>query len=198
MSIRRLTASLAALAVAATGFALAAPSAQAAADPSVVSYGELAPPAPRGCTALTSTVRANPGDRLSLHNDCTYETTFYIIQGTTLFGQWRVPVKGQVTFAVPTAIGTYNIQGLATIGKTTLVVTDVPIPPAKAHDEFQQVGVPASGDCADVSPQTGHYPGYPIGGWSRSWAQWVNDGTGGPVCTREVEQRPDGTIVLVG
>jgi hypothetical protein len=198
MNLRGITASFAVIAVAVVlPIAIATP-AQAAADPSVVSYGELPPPAPRGCTALTNTARANPGDRISLHNDCTYGTIFYVIQGTTLFDQWRVPAGGQVTFAVPTATGTYNIQGLSTIGKITLVVTDVPIPPAKAHDEFQQVGVPASGDCGDVDPATGHYPGYPIGGWSQSWAQWINDGTGGPICTREVEQRPDGTIVLIG
>jgi hypothetical protein len=33
---------------------------------------------------------------------------------------------------------------------------------------------------------------------ARSWAQWINNGTGGPVCTREVEQRPDGEVVLIG
>ena len=60
------------------------------------------------------------------------------------------------------------------------------------------MGVPASGSCADVPSPVGHYPGFPFGGWSKSWAQWINDGTGGPVCTREVEQRPDGTIVLIG
>lgn len=54
------------------------------------------------------------------------------------------------------------------------------------HDEFQQVGVPASGSCANVPSPVGHYPGFPFGGWSTSWAQWINGGTGGPVCTREL------------
>ncbi len=44
----------------------------------------------------------------------------------------------------------------------------------------------------------GHYPGAPFGGWSKSWAEWINDGKGGAVCTRELEERSDGTIILVG
>ena len=38
----------------------------------------------------------------------------------------------------------------------------------------------------------GHDQGYPIGGWSKSWSQWINNGTGGPVCTRTVEEIPNG------
>lgn len=49
---------------------------------------------------------------------------------------------------------------------------------------IQQVGLPVTGQCADVvgtrfGTQT------PIsGGWTASWARWMNDGLGGAVCTR--------------
>ena len=44
-----------------------------------------------------------------------------------------------------------------------------------------------------------HDQGYPVGGWSKSWAYWIYNGTGGPVCTRTVEEIPngDGTNRLV-
>ena len=38
----------------------------------------------------------------------------------------------------------------------------------------------------DVDPAVGHYPGFPFGGWSKSWSQWINGGKGAPVCHREL------------
>ena len=56
-------------------------------------------------------------------------------------------------------------------------------------------------DCRRVprARLAGHAVGYPIGGWSKSWAYWIYNGTGGPVCTRTVEEIPndDGTNRLV-
>jgi hypothetical protein len=140
-----------------------------------------------------TTVRANPGSAITLHNGCKGSLIFLVDKTR----QGTAPTGGNLVIAAPTTLGTYTIVPIPG-GDVTLIVTDSPINEPMAHDEFQQVGVPASGDCADVDPTTGHYPGYPIGGWSKSWAQWINDGTGGPVCTREVEQRPDGEIVLIG
>ena len=48
----------------------------------------------------------------------------------------------------------------------------------------QQFGLPASGTCEDVAPADLNWAGVPSGGWGISWAQWVNDGAGGPVCSR--------------
>jgi hypothetical protein len=59
---------------------------------------------------------------------------------------------------------------------------DAPVP------VLQQVGVPASGSCADVS-DVYDWVGV-TGGWSKSWAQWINDGKGGEVCTRELVYSP--------
>lgn len=195
MSIRRITASLAALATAVVlPIAVAAP-AQAGADPTVVSWTSTEiSPGRFSCTPSVTSVRANPRSAVTLHNGCIVPLRFIVDK--TLVG--TAAVGGNLTITAPPTLGTFRIAPIPAGGDVTLIVTDTPISEPMAHDEFQQVGVPASGDCADVPATVGHYPGYPIGGWSRSWARWINDGAGGPVCTREVEQRPDGTVVLVG
>lgn len=50
-------------------------------------------------------------------------------------------------------------------------------------DEIQQVGQPAAG-CENLSLPSLDWAGVSSGGWSPSWAEWVNGGRGGPVCTR--------------
>ena len=138
----------------------------------------------------------NPGDSLTLTTSGpTFTATF---DGPT--GYIDVPVAtarpGTATFST---IGTYTlVSAWAFNCSLTVAVVSEPVEAPAPHDYFQQVGVPASGNCADVPNTVGHWPGFPIGGWSKSWAKWINDGAGGPVCVREVEQRSDGTIVLVG
>lgn len=48
---------------------------------------------------------------------------------------------------------------------------------------LQQVGAPASRTCDEVNDADARFLGY-AGGWSLSWARWINDGAGGHVCTR--------------
>jgi len=56
---------------------------------------------------------------------------------------------------------------------------------------IQQFGVPAgstAADCAELAPDSVNEPALVSlkrMGWSLSWANWVNNGTGGPVCTRQ-------------
>jgi len=52
--------------------------------------------------------------------------------------------------------------------------------------EIQQFGLPASGNCEDGATEAMNWSGIPSGGWGISWAQWMNDGAGGAVCTRTV------------
>ena len=52
--------------------------------------------------------------------------------------------------------------------------------------EIQQFGLPASGNCEDGATEAMNWSGIGMDGWSISWAQWANDGAGGPVCTRTV------------
>lgn len=55
---------------------------------------------------------------------------------------------------------------------------------------LQQLPTPESGSCDIEDDAVFGYGTALRGGWGRSWAQWVRDGAGGPVCTR--------TLVYVG
>jgi hypothetical protein len=48
----------------------------------------------------------------------------------------------------------------------------------------QQFGKPASGTCDAAQPSGLDWAGVASGGWANSWAQWMNSGNGGFVCTR--------------
>jgi len=48
----------------------------------------------------------------------------------------------------------------------------------------QQVGLPASGSCDDITETRIGSQVSISGGWGPSWEQWMNDGLGGPICTR--------------
>jgi len=52
---------------------------------------------------------------------------------------------------------------------------------------LQQLAKPATGTCDAAQPTGLNWSGVASGGWSESWAQWVNGGQGGPVCTRMLE-----------
>jgi len=49
---------------------------------------------------------------------------------------------------------------------------------------IQQVGMPPSGSCDDVVGTRFGSQTSIQGGWGQSWAQWMNNGLGGAVCTR--------------
>ncbi len=51
----------------------------------------------------------------------------------------------------------------------------------------QQVGLPATGSCTDVDASQLTWGASILGGWKQSWAMWANKGTGGPVCTRDLD-----------
>ena len=59
-----------------------------------------------------------------------------------------------------------------------LDVTDAPQP------VLQQFGMPVSGSCDAAQPAGLNWGGVASGGWGESWAQWMNGGLGGQVCTR--------------
>ena len=54
-------------------------------------------------------------------------------------------------------------------------------------DILQQVSVPTSGTCADIADDYARYGTDVSGGWTKSWAEWINNGLGGDVCTRTLE-----------
>ncbi len=180
------------------GAGLASVPANAAANPAIVHF-DTAYSGGWQCVSSSTSVRANLGDRLTLTWASTQSwATRFVFTGPS--GEVFVPMSTQSPSVVRfTELGTYQLKSAVAFNCVlTVSIVEQPVPAPQPHDYFQQVGVPASGSCADVSPTVGHLPGFPIGGWSRSWAAWINDGRGGPVCTREVEERSDGTIVLIG
>lgn len=72
------------------------------------------------------------------------------------------------------------------IGQVSFTSAPVPAPTTGLGPAplFQQFGKPASGTCNEVAPQSLNWAGVAGGGWGDSWAQWVNGGKGGAVCTR--------------
>ena len=63
-----------------------------------------------------------------------------------------------------------------------------PIPaaeaPASPAAHIQQFGLPDAQTCQEAAPEDLNWSGVGSGGWGQSWAQWMNDGLGGEVCTR--------------
>ena len=49
---------------------------------------------------------------------------------------------------------------------------------------IQQFAMPETGTCDAAQPEGLNWGGVASGGWGESWAQWMNDGAGGDVCTR--------------
>lgn len=49
---------------------------------------------------------------------------------------------------------------------------------------MQQFGMPSSGTCDASAPSVLNWGGAGSGGWGNSWAEWMNGGRGGAVCTR--------------
>ena len=49
---------------------------------------------------------------------------------------------------------------------------------------LQQFGKPSTGTCDAARPEMLNIGGAESGGWGESWAQWMNGGNGGSVCTR--------------
>lgn len=62
-------------------------------------------------------------------------------------------------------------------------VYTAPVPSQTPQPLLQQVGQPTGG-CSSVADQKLNWAGSESGGWGTSWAQWVNGGRGGVVCTR--------------
>ena len=83
-----------------------------------------------------------------------------------------------VGYDLTTGLGVPHFARLATL----LIAAQQPAPNGPPP-VLQQLPAPDTGSC-DLIVTTYDWGGASTGGWSRSWAQWVNDGRGGPVCTR--------------
>lgn len=89
---------------------------------------------------------------------------------------------------------TVQAQGTVTVGSATLTIgaggggddssTSASRPVSAPAPVLQQFGMPATGTCDEAQPEGLNWSGVAGGGWGVSWAQWLNGGTGGAVCTR--------------
>jgi subtilase family serine protease len=83
-----------------------------------------------------------------------------------------------VGYDLTTGMGVPNFSTLAQL----LIDAQRPAP-GGPPPVLQQLPAPDSGSC-DLTITTYDWGGSSSGGWTKSWAQWANDGTGGAVCTR--------------
>lgn len=58
--------------------------------------------------------------------------------------------------------------------------------PAAPADLMQQVGAASDGKCTSIIDTSLNWAGVTSGGWGLSWAQWLNGGKGGTVCSRSL------------
>jgi hypothetical protein len=110
------------------------------------------------------------------------------------------PSSGSISTQEPT---TFTITGPGTLTLTMVGVNLIQTPLALTisvsvtagdapPDVMQQVGAPTTGTCATFMDSKLNWAGAPDGGWGSSWAQWVNQGRGGAVCTRSLFWTPSG------
>ena len=122
----------------------------------LVSGVALAPGARADSAGITWTSRTSAAD--NAWNSVTYGNGLFVAVSTTGTGN-RVMTSG--------VFGGGNDSA-------------APAPPPV----IQQFGRPASGTCDAAAPVTLNWGGAGSGGWGESWAQWMNGGNGGAVCTR--------------
>ena len=80
--------------------------------------------------------------------------------------------------------GGYIYTVLNGLGAVTVLDTNDPTYAADIPPILQQFGRPVTGTCDAAQPPGLNWSGVASGGWTESWAQWVNGGGGGAVCTR--------------
>ena len=121
------------------------------------------------CSSINCTVTAG--------GNATYEVSPFAMSGEYVVAYAVSPVGTQTP--IGGAGGTLNLfvtYSSGGGGSSSVSTGAAPIP--------QQFGLPASGTCDEAAPADLNWAGVPSGSWGISWAQWMNDGNGGAVCTR--------------
>ena len=73
-----------------------------------------------------------------------------------------------------------------TVLPTVVPDDDSAAPSAGPAALLQQVPRQSGGLCDVIDRPELNWSGVSSGGWGPSWSRWINDGAGGPVCTREL------------
>lgn len=126
---------------------------------------------------LLTTTASSSGNQ---HYEWYYKTSTVYTGGTGLDdrgvgGAWRV------------LSGDYSLITYVTLASSS----DASGSDSYVPDVIQGIGLP-SGGCASVSMPHLDWAGVRTGGWTRSWAQWVNDGRGGYSCQRTLRYAAGG------
>lgn len=158
---------------------------------------------PTGFLQFTSVTGAAENDTILVTNNAGRDVTFTVTEGTgyTLSPSSPVTVtNGNTTTITVGSSSTGRIQ-LTTAGggdcaaRTQTLVIRYSAPPGPSPSTptttnagptpiIQQFGKPATGTCDVGAPEMLNIGGAESGGWSESWAEWMNGRTGGFVCTR--------------
>jgi len=133
-----------------------------------------------------SEITATVGDTLFLVNltgvTVNLENKVGIAGANSLGG---VPPQG-ANLTVTAATGSFDI--VATSGPCNGTGAGVTFGPASSSSAppsvTQQFGRPSTGTCDAAAPASLNWAGVASGGWGESYAEWMNNGTGGFVCTR--------------
>ena len=187
--MRRLAIAAATLSVAASAVAFVAP-AYAATSTVTVQCGFSIAAGGLALTASQTSVTAAVNDivRINVTSADTITVATVGATGVTSIsspGNYDYTVtqaSASLTFSTPSGACagdtvTVSINGGAA-GGTESAASSAPAP------VMQQFGKPSSGTCTEAAPSTLNWGGAPSGGWGESWAQWMNGGLGGAVCSR--------------
>jgi hypothetical protein len=193
MKTRRILWVVAALGLSAGALSLTAAPAHAAALGTVTYNGtSVSPTTLNGQVGDTFTFNNTTGSNGSLRNaggtvsiagtSCTVTSS---VPDCPIFANTSYTVTitqpGQIEFWTGALVGTITTGTGGGSSSSTSSSTSSPAP------VVQQFGKPASGTCTDAAPADLNWGGASSGGWSESWAQWMNGGSGGAVCTRSLQ-----------
>jgi len=125
---------------------------------------------------MVSQVSTRSGILMARSGSTTYETgtnvTSFAIPGLDQSSAYTITLQAENTHG-------WGLTTTVSVGSTGSDDEDQ-TPPAI----IQQVGLPPSGMCEDVAEGMFGTQSFVPGGWVQSWAQWMNGGLGGAVCTR--------------
>ena len=175
-SMRRTAGGLVAIMTAATAtLALATPAEAAVINVTATCSGG-------GVVVDNDYVAAGLGDIIVLANATGVTVTLANKTGVT--GGASLPNGNATNLTLTAASGSFDIVGAAGCNAFAADVTFGPVRSSGLPPVIQQFGKPASGTCDTAAPVTLNWGGAGSGGWGESWAQWMNNGNGGAVCTR--------------
>lgn len=201
MSSRSIVTSCVALA-AAWAIAAGAPPALASNSITATSSGGLqVSPLVMSGTAFTVTDNTDVGVALSVYGSVAGAvkkdpgTAFETTCDTSSDCRFPAMSKGLTfTFSVASSSTSQTVflrYGSTTPVGVTVLPTVVPdddsaTPSAGPAALLQQVPRQSDGLCDVIDRPELNWSGVSSGGWGPSWSRWINDGAGGPVCTREL------------